>query len=104
MSINNKIMQAIYAAIDRTNELMPKGQKMEKSINTLLFDKEGFLDSLGLVNFIVAAEEITEDLFGRALNLSSAIDDLKNENHLRTVGTFAVFIEKRLQESDRNGK
>jgi acyl carrier protein len=54
----------IFSAIDEVNERLPGGERLEKSIDTTLFGESGKLDSLGLVNLIVAIEQKIEDEYG----------------------------------------
>jgi acyl carrier protein len=91
-----KILAAIYDAIDEINELLEEEQKLEKSVDTALFDKSGKLDSLGLVNFVVAAEENIHKELGIFLNLSDAIVAQQENSPFRTVGTLVNFISNSL--------
>jgi acyl carrier protein len=54
----------IFSAIDEVNERLSGEEQLEKSINTTLFGESGKLDSLGLVNLIVAIEQKIEDEYG----------------------------------------
>ncbi len=54
----------IYSAIDEVNERLPAEERLDKSIDTILFGESGRLDSLGLVNLIVAIEQKIEEEYG----------------------------------------
>jgi acyl carrier protein len=63
MNTEGKIIQIIYEVIDETNARLPPERHLEKSGETVLFGKQGQLDSIGLVHFIVAVEDrLREDL------------------------------------------
>jgi len=94
MEKKEKIIRILYEAIDKTNELLPRGQKMEKKEDMPLFDKGGSLDSMGLINFVIAVEQSTEEVFGKAINLTVEIGNLKEYNWLRTVGVLAEYMGK----------
>ena len=51
---NERIIQAIFSAINEVNHLMPDEKQLEKSVNTALSGTSSELDSLGLVNLIIA--------------------------------------------------
>ncbi len=56
-----EVIYLIYGVIDKVNELLPDEQKLTKSENTKLYGTDGQLDSLGMVNFIVALEQKIEE-------------------------------------------
>lgn len=55
--VNSKVQSAIFKAIDDVNAQLPEPQRMKKSGETALYGRNGHLDSLGLVNFVVAVEK-----------------------------------------------
>ncbi|MBT6295730.1 MAG: hypothetical protein HOJ14_04130, partial [Nitrospina sp.] len=59
-----KILNCIYEAVDEVNEQLPDGQKLEKSPDTVLFGESGKLESIDLVNVLVATEDSVEEEFG----------------------------------------
>jgi acyl carrier protein len=93
-----KITGAIYAAIDEVNQLRPKDQRLAKSSDTVLLGKSGQLDSLGVVNFIVATEMNIEEEFGISVNLADDKAMSQENSPFRTVGTFADYISNILAE------
>ncbi|MFQ5823908.1 MAG: acyl carrier protein [bacterium] len=95
MTKNSKLIQAIFSAIDEVNLQLPKEQHLEKSIETGLVDTSGKLDSLGLINLIVAIEQKIEEEFEVAITL---VDGSHNNSPFRTVGTLADYISLLLEE------
>ena len=63
MTARNKILEGIYAAIDEVNEQLPEDQNLEKSLETVLLGSSGKLESINLVNLLVAIEENIEQTF-----------------------------------------
>jgi hypothetical protein len=58
-----KILHAILNAVDEVNEQLPADRRIPRDVATALVGFDGCLDSLALVNLILAAEQkITETL------------------------------------------
>ncbi len=89
-----KIIKAIYDAIDEVNEQLSKEQRLSKELNTVLF---GNLDSLGLMNFIVVVEQNIEKLFGVTINLSDEKTISQEQNPLADVQTLIDYITSLLE-------
>ena len=98
---NEKIILAIFDAIDEINEQFHKEQKLPKSTDTVLFGETGKLDSLGLVNLIVATEQRVEEIFNISLTLADEKAMSQKNSPFRTVGTLTKYISKLLQERDQ---
>ncbi len=93
------IVQILYEAIDDLNLQLPPEQRLEKSTDTVLFGDGGRLDSLGLVTFIVAAEQKLTETAGISLTLADEKAMSRRNSPFRTVGTLAEYIGERLAES-----
>lgn len=94
----DEINEAVYAAIDEINQFRPKEERLEKSPDTPLMGGNGKLDSLALVNFIVASEMNVEERTGVSVNLGDEKAMAEKNSPFRTVGTFTEYISKLLQE------
>ncbi|MZH13720.1 MAG: acyl carrier protein [Nitrospinae bacterium] len=92
MPTNNKqdILQLIHSAVDEVNESLSEERRLGKSNDTILLGETGSLDSLGLINFIVAVENRAEKTLGLNLNLGEAMTD--PETPLKTIDSLADFI------------
>jgi acyl carrier protein len=55
-----KILEAIYTALDEVNMMLPINERIEKSESTLLIGNNGVFDSLQLMNFIIELENQIE--------------------------------------------
>lgn len=93
---SDRITKAIFDAIDEINEQLPAGGKLEKSVDTVLYDRTGRLDSLKLVNLIVATEERIESEFDILVVLATDKAVAHGRNPFRTVRSFADYVAGRL--------
>lgn len=93
------ILNLIYAAIDEVNPALPPDRQIDKSPETQLFGRDSRLDSLGLVNLVVATEARLMDS-GAAVSLADERAMSQKQSPFRTVGTLCDYIAAVLQESD----
>ena len=94
-----KVIQAIFRAVDELNQQLPRRQRLRKSVDTFLFGDHGVLDSLGLVNLIVTTEQKIEEEFGIAITLSDekALSQ-KDNSPFETIEKLADYISLFLEE------
>ncbi|MBA2705768.1 MAG: hypothetical protein H0U60_18165 [Blastocatellia bacterium] len=98
MANREKIMKAIYGAVDEINRKLPKAVQLEKSPETILYGKSSaFETSLDFVEFIMEVEEKIKEDF----NLEIAIrvdDDLisKENSPFTTLGSLTDYLESLL--------
>ncbi len=98
MTDTEKIIQVIFDAIDELNEQRPDETPLEKSADTVLFGRSGSLDSLGLVNLIVAVEQGLEETFGVSLVLADEKAMSQKNSPFRTVKALAEYVGVLLSE------
>ena len=98
MEESQKVLQSIYRAIDDINAELSEKERLKKVPETILFGNSGGLDSLGLVNLIVAAEQYLESEFGITLTLADERAMSQKSSPFRTVGTLANYILMLLKE------
>ena len=67
---NQKILEALYAAVDVVNEQLPPQAQLGKTAETIITGDDAGFDSMGLISFILAVESQTEGLFSQPLNLA----------------------------------
>ena len=99
MNTDGKALELIYEAIDEVNEQLPPGSGLTKSPETVLFGKAAQLDSLGLVNLIVATEQRLNETLGVALTLASEKAFSMKNCPFRTVGSLAEYVTALLKET-----
>ena len=92
MDIKQEVVEAVFRALDEVNQMRPQDNKITKSLDTVLLGSSGVLDSLGLVNFIVEAEQQVEDKFGVAVNLADQRDLGSDQNSIHSIGELVDYI------------
>lgn len=97
MGLEDDVTAAIYRAIDDVNLQLPAAGRMTKARDTVLFGREAGLDSLGLVNLIVALERYLERGLGQAVPLSTADMMLEPDNPFATVRSLEGYVVTRLR-------
>jgi acyl carrier protein len=101
MKIEENVLRAICSAVDTINEELPKNEKISKSIETNLYGKNGNLDSLALVNLIVAVEEKIEDEFGTAITLADERAMSQSKSPFKSIGSLTNYILLLLNEHEQ---
>ncbi|TVP56137.1 MAG: hypothetical protein EA351_08780 [Gemmatimonadales bacterium] len=85
-------LDLIYVAIGEVNPLLPTGEEITPGPATPLAKPEGPLDSLGLVNLIVAVEGKVQGAWGRSAGLMEALEIPAERSPFRTVETLRRFL------------
>jgi acyl carrier protein len=99
MTPNEKLTKLIYNVIDEINTQLSDDQQLEKTTITSLYDDGGGLDSLGLVQFVVAVEQGVRDIFGVSLTLVTERAMSQQHSPFKTVQSLIDFIIKLLEEN-----
>ncbi len=94
-----RVIQTIFDAIDELNQQLSAEQKVEKSLDTVLFGRSGQLDSLGLVNLIVMTEQNIEVEFGVPINLADEKAMSQKDSPFKTIEKLADYITLLLEEN-----
>jgi len=92
MARKEKVIQTIFSAVDELNKQLPKEKQLEKSVDTVLFGSSSELDSLGLVDLILATEQRIEEEFESIITLASEKAMSQKKSPFRTIDTFAEYI------------
>ncbi|MBA7642534.1 hypothetical protein ES703_50229 [subsurface metagenome] len=90
------IIGSLLAAVDDLNRQLPKESQIERSTGTVLSGEGGQLDSLGIINFIIAVEQKVEDEFHTVIMLTDDMLLSAADGPLRTIDTLADFLVERL--------
>lgn len=93
MAENSRVEAAVFAAIDEVNEQLPEGGQVEKDRSAAVFGESGVLDSLGLVNLIVAVEQAVEDEFDESITLADEKAVSQRNSPFRTVGSLIEYVD-----------
>ena len=97
-----KITQVIFRVIDEMNQQLAENLRIEKSTATALLGKSAVLDSLGLVNLIVAVEEEIEEQFGVNITLADERAISQKKSPFKTIGTLVEYITMLLKDHGNN--
>jgi acyl carrier protein len=87
-----RIERAVFRAIDEINQARANEQRVEKSSDTVLMGPSARLDSLGLVNLVVAIEEQVADEFGFTINIADMRARSQSANPYQTVSSLVEYI------------
>jgi D-alanine--poly(phosphoribitol) ligase subunit 2 len=87
----NAVIDLLFRAVDYFNEQQSQ-RTIPKDLTRALFGRGGVLDSLGLVNFIVAIEQQIEDEVGTSISLTDERAMSQRQSPFRDIGTLAEFI------------
>lgn len=92
-----RIEASVLGAIDDVNTLLLSGQRLTKSPETVLFGHKGGLDSLGLVNLIVAVEQRVSGELGISVNLAS--ESVRSAgNPFETIDSLIDYVHRITEE------
>ena len=68
--------------------------------DTILFGKEGVLDSMGLVTLIIAVEQAIEDRYEKTAGLADEKAMSQSRSPYRSVQTLAEYAVQELESDD----
>lgn len=91
-AIQERVLQVIFDGIDAANQVLPREARLPKAEQTVLMGAAGGLDSLGMVNLIVAIEQKIEEEFGVTLNLADDGAMSLTDNPFATVASLAGHV------------
>ncbi|MFA5033439.1 MAG: acyl carrier protein [bacterium] len=91
-SLNERVETIVFSVIDEINQQLTKTKQLKKTKDTVLFGKLGVLDSLGLVNLIVAIEQRIEEEFGITITLADEKAMSQKNSPFRTVKTIMDYV------------
>ena len=98
--INDRIIECLYNAVDHVNHASPGEIVLAKTPDSPLYGSSSALDSLGLVNFIVAAEQEIERSFGTSIVLADDRALAQDPSPFRSIGDLADYIRVLLKERE----
>ena len=101
MTQTEKVLQTILQAVDELNQQLPPEQQLDRDRETVLFGREGKLDSLGLVNLVIATEEYLEEAFCMPINISQEETLFQKDSPLETIQSFADYITAVIEGKQR---
>ncbi len=101
MTTKQRVIQTIFEAVGEVNRMLSKEMQLEASVDTPLFGQSGKLDSLGLINLIVATEQALEKEYGVIINLADEKAMSQVNDIFKTVGTLANYLCRLLEVDEQ---
>lgn len=92
-----KALDIVYAAVDVVNEQIVDGPKIPKSPDTILLGDDGVIDSLTLVNLVVAIEDHLASKQGVSVTLVDEETFSSEDQPLRSIQSLAQLVERKMQ-------
>jgi len=96
--MDERVLHCVYDAIDEANQDRSDAPPLEKSPNTQIHGSGDGLDSLGLINFVVAVEEGIELDLGKTILLSDDRAMSREPSPFESVRELVGYIEELLDE------
>jgi len=97
MANDEKIMRAVYAAVDDLND---QGVEVEKSLDAPLYSASGKLESLDFVSFITKVEEKINAEFGMDLTIADENLLSKEKSPFSSLRTLIEYLEELLKQEE----
>lgn len=91
-------LEVVHQALDLLNEQLPPQRRIQKLADEQLFEPEGPLDSLGLINLVVNVEGELQRRFGKPISLVDASTMDNSKLPFSTVGTLLSYVRNLLTE------
>ena len=85
-------LQLVYDAIDAVNPQLPQARRLAKSPATIIVGPSGSLDSLGIVNLVIALEERASETIGAAVQLLDDTAFIDTDGPFRSVDSLARHL------------
>jgi acyl carrier protein len=99
MSNHERIVQAVYSAVDELNKQLPKGVHVDKSLDAMLYGKTGKLESIDVVSFIMEVEDQIKAEFGVSLTIADDRAMSQQNSPFLTLGTLTEYLDQLLKEN-----
>lgn len=103
MSNHDKIVSAVYRAVDELNKQLPKGVHVEKSLDSALYGKNGRLESIDVVTLIMEVEDHIRDEFGTSITIADDRAMSQENSPFVTIRTLTDYVAELLTENGAVG-
>jgi acyl carrier protein len=96
--MNDKVVECIYAAVDEVNLDRDGKPELGRSLDTPIQGSGSELDSLGLINFVVAVEENVDREFGVPITLADDRALSLEPSPFESIGALAEYVGHLIRE------
>jgi hypothetical protein len=91
------IRQAVLRAVDDVNGLLPADRRLGTAPDTALTGEQAVLDSLGLVNFLVAVEAAVAERTGVGISLINEDSMSRQPSPFSTIASLVEYAHSLTQ-------
>ncbi len=103
MSNQEKILGAVYRAVDELNKQLPKGVHVENSLETPLYGKHGKLESIDVVTLIMEVEDQISAEFSTSITIADDRAMSQENSPFLTIQTLTDYVTELLKENGSGG-
>lgn len=96
--MDERILKAVYDAIDALNAQLPPGVAVEKSLDAPLYGASGKLESLDFVTLVMEVEEKIKAEFGVDITIADENLLSKEQSPFLSVRTLIEYLEEVLKQ------
>ena len=96
--MEERILKAVYSAIDELNAQLPPGVSVEKSLDAPLYGASGKLESLDFVTLVMEVEEKIKAEFGVDITIADENLLSKEESPFSSVRTLVEYLKEVLEQ------
>ena len=98
MSIEDRSLAVVQQGIEEFNAQISADQQLAPESDSVLFGRDGQLDSMGLVNLLALVEEHAEDEFDIPITLADERALGQKSNPFRTIRTLVDYLASLVEE------
>jgi acyl carrier protein len=96
--MEERILKAVYDAIDGLNAQLPPGVSVEKSLDAPLYGASGKLESLDFVTLVMEVEEKIKTEFGVDITIADEHLLSKEQSPFSSVRTLVEYLKEVLEQ------
>lgn len=96
-AVYDRVVRILFEVVDELNKQLPKQERLERSLDTALSGSSGRLDSLGLINFIIMAEQKLGAEFGTQISLTGEAATSEGQEAFATLKTLSDHLVRMLE-------
>jgi len=96
--MDERILKAVYHAIDELNAQLPPGVSVEKALDAPLYGATGKLESLDFVTLVMEVEEKINAEFDTDITIADEHLLSKQDSPFSSVRTLIEYLEKLLKD------
>ena len=100
MADSERILKAVYTAIDELNAQLPPGVSVEKTLDGPLYGASGKLESLDFVTLVMEVEEKIKAEFGVDITIADENLLSKKKSPFSSVRTLVEYLAEVLKEQE----